>query len=658
MARAVLEILGDASGVTRMFADVVAASRKASASVAADWRGAGMAGVREARASTQAVARGEADKAKAAERSARARENAEKRVSTVAKAEGNYRTNQNKSEADKAIKEAERVQRAREKAEKDATRASIRAASVRSSLDRQRAREAAETARQTERAERRASARRDRIGGAVRSAVAGGVSRGVGVLEGANARALGARETYASTERVLNRALYQTSGDNREIAQARNELLAFAHARNMDPAELAQAAAAAQGEFSALGTRQMNAAQRAQARAAFLGNVGEAQNMGQDVGEFSRLAGALSSSGLDTRSQRAAMRSLTGISMRGSVELGNLTREALQPMMAAIARSTGQLGANASEAQRQAAVRSAVTESVAAMEVLQPLGIGPRRGGNALNAAATALTGERAQHNLLRHVRHEFGANSELERRMFERDRSGRSRLRGEYTDVYRFGETISGALGGDQDRIRNFLGTGRDREGHVLAQTLTQPERDALAALAGRGEGGKTGYERIRDIREGAEVTQRDVAQGEELFMGQEASKLQAERNAELMNYLNPVVQRQAQNVSAFERQHPLLNAGIGVLPESVGGFIRQMVGGMATGAEAAAGTIPQGQAAQMPRTFANGLPVTLSPESISRLAETLRNAPLTANVAPQAAEHAAARIATRPPSAPAGEH
>jgi hypothetical protein len=651
VGRAVLEILGDSSSVTRMFGDIVATSRRASASVQADWRGAGMAGIRASRASTQAVARSEADKTTAAERSARRREQLEKRITTVVSSEGGYRTNANKKVADEAIKEAERVQKARERSEKAATRASIHAAGVRASLDRQRRREEEQEGQRRQ----RGVDRRSRAVGAAGRFIGQAAGVAAGALGAATNDARGARLTYAQTERTLNRALYQASGSNAEIAQSRREIMAFALSRNMDPAELAQAAEAAQGEFSVLGSRDMTPAQRARARATFLGNVAEAQDMGQDPAEFARLAGALSSSGLESGMQRQVMRSLTGITMRGGVEMSDLIQGGLGPMQAAIARATGALSPNASAAERSRAVQEAVTQSIASMEVLAPLGITARRGGNALNAAQSQLTSTRTQSRLLAQVRNRFGANSELEQRMFERDRSGQSHLRTEYAgDIYKTGEALSNAVGGDQDALKNLIGTNVDRSGHVLAQVFEQPARDALAALAGRGEGGQTGYQRLRTIKEGAALTQGDVMQGNDLFQNQEATRVQAEENQRWMNLMNPALQRQGQNVDRFAREHPWLNYAAEHLPFG-GDMIKQMIGGAATGAEAAAGELPRGPMANMPQTFANGLPVTLSDQSIARLAQVLQATPVRAEVSARDAAHAGSVAATRPP---AGAH
>lgn len=244
MPAAVLTIKGDATSVLRTFAQVSAVGHAAAALISRDFASAAKAAGDAWIAANRQIARGFAERRRTQETVARAGEQAERAATQVAVAEGNYRTNANKREADEAKKAADDVARARERAEKQATAASIRESNRRAALDRQRERE--------ERA--RARARERSIDSAMRTASGVG-SMALGGLNALSDFGDDVRARNRAREQVEMRAMSLAAGDVGDPRAARQIMAAtrsVAEATGMDPTAVMEGISTAQQRFSVL----------------------------------------------------------------------------------------------------------------------------------------------------------------------------------------------------------------------------------------------------------------------------------------------------------------------------------------------------------------------------------------------------------------------
>jgi hypothetical protein len=469
-------------------------------------------------------------------------------------------------------------------------------------------------------------------------------------LASAADRTMSAQEQYAAFERSTSETFYQTTSDRREIAHRRGQLMAYAQAHNIEFGEVAQAAAEAQGEFGALGSRSDTVAQREEKMGAFLRNVGVSRAMGQDVVQSSRFAGALAASGMSGQAQESAMRQATGMAMRGSVELGDMSRQGLRSMMTSLGTTMSRVGPNASQAQIDAALNETLQQQFAAQQILAPRGINVTASGNALTSVATKLGSERTQTALLDHLRNTYGQNSQAEQRLFQKRRDGTSALRSEYRDVYRFGEALSDITGGDPDALRNLLATQTDRSsGHVLREVLLKNERNTFAGLTQLGAGGKSGFQAMRELKEGASLTQEDVTKGRDIFEHDTQANLTHLKQQAMLNLLGGNEDRAASLQREREAEHGGFYGLINSLPG--GQFIAQTVFRAQAGVEGAVGSRGT-TTGELPGIGANGLPVAFSGSSVNELAKAIgdqiRQNPPVINIDPHTLAHAQTSAAT----------
>jgi len=538
MASATLEIIGDAASVTRMFGQIVAASRRATAAIASDWRR--LNALQESGSRTRARAAGdEATRAAgAARRSASEHERAERRKTRAAEAEAAKRQRQSEREAEAARKAADRAVSAHERAERRRTQATEREARRRTEADtRERRRSERETMRNIGRgvvgAGRTAAGA---IGGMVRMGGAA-LSEMMGGVQDAQTR-------RALTQRQLGMALYQTGAGASEVRARGRQLTDYAAAHGMDSGELANALNAAQTEFSSLAGD--TPAERERRFNAALETARLGRNTGNDPGEFLRLQGMLAQSGFDPATQRQALLFSAGAAQRGAVETGDLTRSAMASVMARMSQASGALGPGATAEQRSAAALGAFREHFAEIQVARGFGNSTRRAGEATRNLSAALVNSAVQDNLLNNIRHRGAASADpaerariqaLEEQLFERDtaRTGDHRRLRANTGPLQLAAALASA-GFDATSAGNMFSGG----GPGNARSLQANWRNMLGVMLSQDTQGVSGAQRIQRLMgPGTALTEADVARGTETFEGDALSQ-QTRRNESRDNILS----------------------------------------------------------------------------------------------------------------------
>ena len=307
-----------------------------------------------------------------------------------------------------------------------------------------------------------------------------------------------------------------------DAAAMRAQVMRFATARGMDPQALAEGILQAQTQFSVLaqpGVSPQAALQQQLDLAEF------AQATRQDPGEVMRVAGMLGQQGITGTDQRAAIMQMTGMAQAGSIELANMTREAMGPLMQNIARS---VNAGMTPHERTAAVRAATMETMAVGEVTARSGGRSRDMLNALAKTRGSITSDRTQTNLYERLQGGGAQERALAASMFER-RDGHMRLRQGTTAVGFLSQIVSG-LGGDTNRAMNLLSAG----GPGSPMILDAQQRRLMLLLASQGQGGRTIAENVSAMQtQGLAFDERRVQQGREMAQGETATQLQREENA-----------------------------------------------------------------------------------------------------------------------------
>lgn len=680
MARAVLQIIGDASSVEAAFGSARRASRAASAAIAADSqrtmraqeRAASQAARAEERAAQQATRaqlQAYRQAASAAQLSARAREAAEHHATEIASREARARGLSMQAEAE-----------LRRRALNDLTSQYVAAERRMTATARRESAERVKVAREGERRYR--SALGVGLGGA-RSFASGALSTGreiQGEMQSARAR-------RATTEHTLNSALYQAGIGGDAASSMRSQVLRFATQRGMDPQALAEGIAAAQTQFSVLaqpGVSPQDALQQQLDLASF------AQSTYQDPGEVMRVAGMLGQQGIRGADMRSILMQMTGMAQAGSIELSNMTREAMGPLMQNIARSTN---ASMTPQQRAEAVRSATLETMAVGEVTARSGGRSRDMLNALAKTRGSITNERTQESL--YARLHAGGQQEraLAASMFEQ-RNGHARLRQGTTAVGFLSQIVAG-LGGDVNRATNLLGAG----GPGRPMVLDAQQRRLMLLLASQGTNGRTVAQSVADMQaQGATFDEQRVAQGQALVQSEQSTQLQRDENArmqaltgntrELQNLSNRIASVQASNpiTSAIAGAAGLGAVGaaarspVGLAGTLLAGGTLANLGAIATGRDASGrrlglperigrGLLSGAAAIPVPgvgllagaaqaslglsdvgRGAAGGGSAAMLTNALERLTNALQGGQIRATVDPHDAAHAAAEASTTP--------
>ena len=678
MARAVLQIIGDSSSVEAAFGSARRASRAASAAISADsartMRAQERAAIqaarvqeREAQQATRVQLQAYRQAANAAQLSARARELAEHHATAIASREARSRGLSMQAEVE-----------LRRRALNDLTTQYVAAERRMTATARRESAERTRLAREGERRYRGALG----IGlGGARAFGSGALSAGreiQGEMQSARAR-------RATTEHTLNSALYQAGIGGDAASSMRSQVLRFATQRGMDPQALAEGIAAAQTQFSVLaqpGVSPQDALQQQLDLASF------AQSTYQDPGEVMRVAGMLGQQGIRGADMRSILMQMTGMAQAGSIELSNMTREAMGPLMQNIARSTN---ASMTPQQRAEAVRSATLETMAVGEVTARSGGRSRDMLNALAKTRGSITNERTQESL--YARLHAGGQQEraLAASMFEQ-RNGHARLRQGTTAVGFLSQIVAG-LGGDVNRATNLLGAG----GPGRPMVLDAQQRRLMLLLASQGTNGRTVAQSVADMQaQGATFDEQRVAQGQALVQSEQSTQLQRDENARMQALTGntQAIQGLSNQIASFRARNPISTAiGGAVGLGAVGGAVRSptalgaalLAGGSAAnmravltgtdvggrrlglserlgrGASLALGALPGAGliagatsaglgVSDAVRGSTNGGTVHTLTNALERLTSALQGGQIRATVDPHDAAHAAAEASTTP--------
>ena len=535
MATAVLKIIGDSAGLVNALGEAQRMARSTAAAISASARrseqeqvraarNATVASEREARRSVSAQLSAHRQIAQSARLTAEARERAEKEATRIAQTEARARGLTAAQEADLRARALRGLTTQAISEERRMTAAARR--------------EATERSRLVSRATRGVSA----VGGAV---VSGGST--------IHSEIQATRRRRATTESTLNDALYQGGIVGGDAAAMRAQVMRFAGARGMDPQALAEGILQAQTQFSVLaqpGVSPQAALQQQLDLAEF------AQATRQDPGEVMRVAGMLGQQGITGTDQRAAIMQMTGMAQAGSIELANMTREAMGPLMQNIARS---VNAGMTPHERTAAVRAATMETMAVGEVTARSGGRSRDMLNALAKTRGSITSDRTQTNLYERLQGGGAQERALAASMFER-RDGHMRLRQGTTAVGFLSQIVSG-LGGDTNRAMNLLSAG----GPGSPMILDAQQRRLMLLLASQGQGGRTIAENVSAMQtQGLAFDERRVQQGREMAQGETATQLQREENArsEALGNNTSALNQLSNTIAGIAANNPILSA------------------------------------------------------------------------------------------------
>lgn len=579
-------------------------------SVDFEFRARGAAQVRQQIELIQAAARrsgSESARLTAAEQNLRTRLTLQQ-IALRSRAEINAANNVAKAERQvTAIAAAQATERGRIAAREEQAKARAYAATTRLAEreEQQRTRIAEREARRRATAARRErDEARSRVGSAASSAMQT-VGSYASTMHG---QIQGARRSRAETEHTLNSALYQAGVTGTEAAGMRARVFREVESgrlQGLSADEVASAIAATQTQFSSLtrGTEGLTGQAAVQRRQQnlndMLGAAEFARNTYQGPAEVMRVAGMLSSQGVTGDNQRAALEAMTGIAQAGSIELANVTREALGPIMQSIAFATGRLGSGATAEQRAAAVRDATITTLAVGEVGAGAGLSSRDSLNAYakiqrNMQSDVVTG---------HLFEALGARrggGALARELFTTERDSR----GQTVHRMRAGQDALGVMG----RLQQFAG-GSTQLANLLqggggeAMILDAQVRRFLGGLSSQTAGGQTMAQRVQSlVDQGRSFGQADVNRGASMVNAEQRTEIVAQeerRNAALT--MDSAALRFSNAVDRFANNNPFasaaLSAGAGGASSLLAGGLGRMAG--ATGAGGLANTIAGGGAA-----------------------------------------------------------
>jgi hypothetical protein len=570
MARAVLQIDVDTSGVRRAMGDLRGTARTAQAAMTAEARRAASQRDRIARDEIRFKQRMDIETVRSQRDADRARAQSGAQASreriAVSNREARVEVTRMQTSAQLFIASERAKTRVVEREEKQRTRAAQTEERARVSAARAAAREVTRTDRE------RTRAGRD-IGIGLRRGLNVGGDAALNVGRVAYSQIRDARRQRADSENTLNSAFYQARLGGPEAMAARTRIeteLATGSLRGMSMEDVAGGLAQAQTQFNVL------AGATPQQRSAALDRqvqlLAFARNTYQSPGEVLRVAGMLEQQGVTGADQMNTIRSMTGMAQAGSIELGNVTREALGPLMQNIARS---VTAGMDPAQRSRAVQSATLETMAVGEVTARAGGRSRDMLNALSKTRASITNERTQESLYARLQSQGGVEGQaLAARMFTMQ-NGHARLN-EGTSAVGFLSQLVAGFGGDVNRVGNLVGAG----GAGAPMVLDSQQRRLMLLLASQGQGGQSVAQSITSMqREGATFGEADVQRGRALRDAEQLTAINAAETARL-NALNDgtsSVVRFARALDDFTARNPIGSAAV----QSGGGLLGGLLGG-----------------------------------------------------------------------------
>ena len=571
MARAVLTIEADTSSVVRAMGDLRGVARASQAAMTAEARRGAKDREKAARDEERARRRAEGEALRAKRAAERAATSAANRESRERIAAANREARASSDAARRAMLTARATEREKtrtvEREERQRTRATEREERQRTAMRLREARQASQTARA------QARAGRD-IGIGVRRGLNVGGDAALNVGRVAYSEIRDARRQRAESDNMLNGAFYQAHIGGAEATRMRARIeqeVATGSLRGLSMESVAQGLSAAQTQFNVLGGE--SAAARAQGMDRQIGLMAFARNTYQDPGEVLRVAGMLQQQGVTGNDQMATIRAMTGMAQAGSIELANVTREALGPLMQNIARS---VTAGMTAEQRSRAVQSATLETMAVGEVTARAGGRSRDMLNALSKTRGSITNERTQESLYARLRGAGAPGQALAAQMFTMQ-NGRARLN-EGTSAVGFLSQLVAGFGGDTNRVSNLLGAG----GPGAPMVLDAQQRRLLLLLASQGQGGESIAQNVASMqREGSRFGAADVERGRQMRDAEAQTTIQANEETR-MNELTDNTSKLAQlstSIDNWTRANPLAAQGA----QSGGGLLAGVLGGAA---------------------------------------------------------------------------
>lgn len=535
MARAVIEIAGDTTQLTRALGRIPAVVGRAAQSIKNEFAAALKTAEEQAARTAEAAERAAAKMRAANKAMSRAAMDEDKARTRAAQVEGNYREAGVRAEV-----------AATERAEAEKTRVYRRA------LEERRR----EYQRDLEARRQAAGAMGERAAGAAMQlgTTAIGMTRS-------------AVNTAAGIETTINNALVPAGFRSApELNAAQRAILERARSSGIDAGQIAAGLSSAQEATSLLSGS--TAAERQRALSSALDTVDFAANSRQDIGQVLRLQGVLAQQGVRGADARSTMMALTGIGRAGSIELGNLTKESLGPLMQNIAFATGRLGPNASADQRAEAVRRAAVRTLAVGEVGAAAGLSSRDALNALAKLDRYTLNPVAMGNLRGRLMERGAAGRTLAEQMFEqtRDAGGRQvyRLRGNYQDSLVMTSALLRHTGGDSAALANMLSSS----GPGRAMVMDSQTRRLIMGLSSQTATGESVSQRVQRMAGEANYTESDLAAERQIRMGEQTTRLNtnAETQRQALSDNTSQLNRLNKTLEEAQSKHPIAMAAAGM--------------------------------------------------------------------------------------------
>lgn len=620
MARAVLQIDVDTSGVRRAMGDLRGTARTAQAAMTAEARRATAQRDRIARDETRFKQRMDIETVRSQRDADRARAQSATQASRERIAASNREARVDVARMQTTTQlfiASERAKtRAVEREEKQRTRAAQTEERARVSAARAAAREVTRTDRE------RTRAGRD-IGYGLRRGLNVGGDAALNVGRVAYSQIRDERLQRAEANRGLTHAL-GGAGIRGFDAQAQRQVAAFAGQTGMSYGSVVDALVTGQQRGSAL---ELRGRTPGAALSDALATVRQANATGTDAGNLLAARGRLGTAGISGGNLDEVMRFVQFAADRGSVEVDQIIQQGLPGALRLMSSRT----AGVSPEHRQRAAVAAFRESVAVQEVMA--GAGGRSGqvSNAYSGFQTALNTPRRQdlirNNLTTYAQSLTGNDAATRARraavmglvegpnaLYEDDptRRGARRLRGDVENSpLALIDRVTQAMGGNSNAAANIFAGG----GHGNAQGLLSNVRTLMGTLGAiNPETGRTRSDSVREIMGGgysaADLQGRQAAvESDDLatIRRNEAARAQA-----FTDTASAVV-RFGRALDDFTARNPIgsaaLQSGGGLLGGLLGGALFPRIGTALAGTRAGQAVLGlTGRAAALPGQIAGG--------------------------------------------------
>ena len=470
--------------------------------------------------------------------------------------------------------------------------------------------------------------------GAWGSAIRGASGAAIQTGRDLHAQYQDARRTRAEQTQQLGSKLSEAGASADDIAAIMPAVTAAAQRHGMLAGTVTAAIADAQEQFSVLGDADMHrnmspADRRSSLMRRTLEQVeaaAQARNLGSDPGEALLLRGMFAQQGLSSDRMSGLIARTVAMAQHGSIPMGAVTRQAMQPIMARMSGAVAALPANATREQREAVMEQTYMQEFAQLQVLRARGFNPRRAGNVDAAMATAFQGnvtpERMRNNLRVAMSTATGERrTQIEKLLgptglFEEDPESRGRFRlrdGLRGNPLAVAARLS-ASGLNSIATQNIFGGG----GHGNARGLQANWNAVSAAMQARDATGQTGAEVINGIAR-TDLTAADQAR---MAAFQENSPMaQLNRNEEArvdaLTKNTDGLRGMSDRIAEWMAQHPVeasLGGGLLTAAGSLGSALIGAVigrGGATVAANAAAGGLTAAEGAAGAAAGAAGLGV-----------------------------------------------